>query len=199
MAVIAPKLQPMLALVIITPFVVGIPFAAIAMRNTEELPQVNSNQMHIRLADIENDSLLECKTMFTVQDLDWGNSVTQKWSPYAPIMLEIRESGIIPGRVWADGTGEYSPSIDCQIYRLRFAWMADGVMDDLHQKYEDYGREPIVDETGLPGFDRLYVRGEQFWQEVFACKGGIVIHLRYYGDREIQSVIDAVSEFLARG
>lgn len=190
------RMIAMLILVIMTPFVTLLPIASIVMRNTEELPHINSNQMHIRLAEIENDPLLERKATAKIHDIDWLNSVTREWSPYAPIMLEIREQGVIPGRMWPDGSGEYSPSIDCNIYRLRFTWMADALLRDLCRKFEDYGQEPIREETERQGFDRLYVREEQFWLEIFASKRSTVVRLRYYGEKDLQSVIDAAARLL---
>ena len=176
--------------------VVVFPFARIAMSSNEELPLVKNNQMHLRLSDIETDPALERKPGLTMHEIDWMNYAALAWSPYAPVMITLSENGIVPGRMWPDGSGEYSPSIGVELYRLRFEWLADGVVKDLCSKYSGYDLEPVSEQPGQEGFDRLFIRSADSFREVFASRKNSVIHVRYYGDEDMDAVIEAVRAVL---
>ena len=110
--------------------------------------------------------------------------------------MGIREHGEVPGRMWSDGSSEYSPSFDCVVYKLRFAWLADGVLDDLCQRHSRYALNPNLEEKTAQGFDRLYMQNDQLSFEIFASKGNAVIRFRYHGERDAQAVIGVVAEYL---
>ena len=181
-------------LCIMAPLTIGLPFATMAISRTETLPLENNAPSIVRLADIENTSSLERKDGARLTSgVDWSNSVSHRWSPYAQAMTVVREQGVVPGRMWADGSGEYSPDITCSTYKLRFSWLVDGVLDDLMKLYEisrDQGT--LIEAADRQGFDRLYIRDEQSRIEVFASKGNSVVWLLYFGEAGAQSVIDAI-------
>ena len=176
--------------------IVVLPFTRIAMSRNEELPLVKNNQLHLRLSDIETDPALERKPMLRMEGIDWGNFTALKWSPYAPMMITLQEYGVVPGRMWPDGSGEYSPSIGVELYRLRFEWLADGVVKDLCSKYSGYDLAPVSEQTGQEGFDRLFIRSADSFREVFASRKNAVIHVRYYGEEDMDAVIEAVRAVL---
>ena len=181
---------------VLTPLCVGSPIAALALNHTETLPVVSDNQMHLRLADIEKNDLLVRGRTHMIRGVDWANHSTREWSLYAPVILSISENGSIPDKMWPDGSGEYSPGIEVKLYKLRFSGLAEGVLDDLCKKYADYSAEPIIDRTGQPGFDGLFVRSDNFQQDVFASKDEFVILVRYYGEKDVDSVVQAVEALM---
>jgi len=179
---------------IMAPLAIGLPIAAMALERTEELPLENNDLSLVRLVDIEKDPLLERVDGSRLPSgVDWSNSVSSGWSPYALDMTIVREQGVIPGRKWVDGNGEYSPGIICSIYKLRFSRLADGVLNDLLQFHEhEWGRGSILEITDNKGFDRLYISHEQSRLEVLASKGNTVIWLQYIGEEDAQSVVEAI-------
>ena len=168
-----------------------------ALHSTEELPLVDSGQMYLRLSDIETDSALERREFPRIDDFDWGNYVMRTWSPFAPVMLTISENGIVSGRMWSDGSGEYSPSIDVNLYRLRFPWLVDSVFRDLlSYHYPDYDAA-LYERADKSGFDRLLVISrDDFYQNIFASKDNTVVRVRYIGEEDIDAVIKAVRLWL---
>ena len=172
--------------------VVVFPFARFFMSSNETLSLIKNNQMHLRLADIETDSALERQPSLYIDGVDWGNFSALKWSPYAPIMITIHENGVVPGRMRLDGSGEYSPRIEVILYRLRFAWLADGIIEDLCTKYTDNENEPIQEQLEPLGSDRLFMRSTEFCHEVFANRKNTVIYVRYYGEEDIDAVVESV-------
>ena len=65
----------------------------------------------VRLADIEQNPALVRDEPYMIDNVDWGNRYTYDWSLLAPVQYETDENGIVPGEMWEDGSGEYSPSI----------------------------------------------------------------------------------------
>jgi hypothetical protein len=179
---------------VMAPLVIGLPIATMALQRNEGLPLENSDPPLVRLADIEKDPSLERSAgSWLTNGVDWSNRVSYSWSPYATVMAVVREHGAIPGRMWAEGSGVYSPSITCSIYRLRFSRLADGVLDDWLQFYErGWEHVSFVEVSDGQGFDRLYVNEEQFGVDVLARIGNTVIRLHYSGEEDAQTVIDAI-------
>ena len=182
---------------VILPMVSGLPIATVVSRKSADLSYSNNDPAIIRLADIENDPALERHvSLINLENYDWFNSVTRSWSPFSSEMVGIREHGKIPGRMWSDGSGEYLPSFNCDVYKLRFPWLVDGVLDDLCRRYNRYALNPELEEKAAQGFDRLYMRNDPLSFEIFACKGNTVIRFQYQGERDTQAVIDVVAEYL---
>ncbi|MEH6995659.1 hypothetical protein V7075_23670, partial [Neobacillus drentensis] len=57
----------------------------------------------------------------------------------------------------------------------------------------EYSGEDFV-KTRHPTFDLLIVHEEEAMKEVFASKGKAVIHVRYYGYADINSIIENIEE-----
>jgi len=178
---------------IMAPLVIALPIATMALDRTVGLPLENTGPSLVRLSDFETDPTLERKDGSLLRGVDWDNSLSSSWSPYASLMTVVREQGIVQGRMWADGSGVYSPSIACSIYILRSSWLADGVLDDLLVFHERRWRDrPLVELSGGHGFDRLYLSEDQPMVDVFAMIGNTVVWLRYHGEEDTQHVIEAL-------
>ena len=132
-----------------------------------------------------------------IDNVDWGNSYSTNWSPFAPVQYESSENGLVPGELWADGSGEYSPSIETKFYQLSFPSMTDNLISDLIKRYnfDNESMEAYV-ETKNPHFDSLIVHVDEEFKEVFASKGKDVIYVRYYGYKDMNSVVKAIEEKL---
>ena len=85
-------------------------------------------------------------------------------------------------------------AIHTRVYQLSIPDMADNLISDLikRYRYED-SREDFV-ETKHPDLDLLIVHEEKEMKEVFASKGKAVMHVRYYGYADINSVIENMVE-----
>lgn len=172
-----------------------LPFVQLVKGETKTLPEASLDLPIIRLADVEqNPALIRGESSYIRDNIDWGNRYTYNWSPLAPVQYEADEHGIVPGNVWRDGSGEYSPSIHTRVYQLSVPAIADNLISDLIKRYRyEYSHEDFV-ETNHPEFDHLIIHEEEDFKEVFASKGRAVIYIRYYGYADINSIIENIVE-----
>lgn len=168
-----------------------IPFTQLVKMDTKTLPETEVDLPIVRLADVENNpDLVRSETEYMSDGVDWGNRYSYVWSPLAPVQYEADETGLVPGKLWEDRSGEYSPWIRTQFYKLRFPAMADNLISDLieRNRYEHTQEEYV--EKKHPHLDRLIVHVEDDMNEVIASKGNSVMYIRYHGYADVNSVIE---------
>lgn len=172
-----------------------IPFVQLGKMDTKTLPEVSLDLPIVRLADVEdNPALVRREPSYVSDNVDWGNRYSYDWSPLAPVQYDTDEQGVVPGKMWEDGSGEYSPAIHTQVYQLNIPALADNLISDLIERYRyEESREDFV-ETVHPNLDFLIVHEEKNTKEVFASKGKAVMRVRYYGYADINSVIENIVE-----
>jgi hypothetical protein len=172
-----------------------LPFLQLVKSDIATLSEVSPDLPIVRLADIEqNPALVRGEPAYMGDNVDWGNRYTYEWSPLAPLQYETDENGVVPGKMWEDGSGEYSPSIHSRFYQLNIQSLADNLISDLIKRY---GYENSVNdyvEIKHQSFDLLMVHEEEGMKEVLASKGKAVMHVRYYGYADIHSVIKNIDE-----
>ena len=170
-----------------------LPFIQLVKADTKTLPEASLDLPIVRLADVEqNPDYVRGEPDYMSDDVDWGNRYTYYWSPFAPIQYETDENGVVPGKMWKDGSGEYSPSIHTRVYQLSVPGMADNLISDLIKRYRYENSDEDFVKTKHPYFDILIVHEEADMKEVFASKGKAVMHVRYYGYAKINSVIENI-------
>ncbi|MEH7385371.1 DUF2812 domain-containing protein [Bacillus sp. JJ1521] len=175
-------------------FTAIIPFIQIVKMDTKTLPEGSLNLPIVRLADVDQNPALVRAESEWIDDVDWGNSYTTNWSPFAPAQYDVSENGVVPGETWKDGSSEYSPSIHTKYYQLSIPAMADNLISDLIKRYNyEYSLEDYV-ETKHPYFDSLIILEKEEVKVVFAYKGKVVIYVSYYGNEDINSVVKAIEE-----
>ncbi|MED4354859.1 DUF2812 domain-containing protein [Schinkia azotoformans] len=178
-----------------------LPVLHLVKGDTKTLPEVSLDLPIVRLADIEqNPALVRGEPAYMSDNVDWANRYTYDWSPFAPVQYKSDENGVVPGESWKDGSGEYSPSIETRFYQLRIPAMADNLIFDLIKwyRYEDPFEDYV--KTKHPNFDLLIIHEEEELKEVFASRGKYVMHVRYYGYVDINSVIENVEKkIMGRG
>lgn len=170
-----------------------LPFMQLVKSDTKTLPEANLDLPIVRLAEVEqNPAMVRGESTYMSDNVDWENRYTYEWSPLAPVQYETDENGVVPGKMWKDGSSEYSPSIHTRAYQLSIPSMADNLISDLIKRYNyEYSDEDFV-KTKHPTFDLLIVHEEEAMKEVFASKGKAVIHVRYYGYANINTVIENI-------
>jgi hypothetical protein len=104
------------------------------------------------------------------------------------VQYETDENGMVPGKMWEDRSGDYSPSITTKVYQLNVPALADNLISDLIKRcrYENSGEDYV--QTKYLDF----VHEEEEKKEVFASKGKSVIYVRYYGYANINSIIENI-------
>lgn len=172
-----------------------LPFIQLVKGETKTLPEANLDLPIVRLADIEqNPALTRGESSYLRDGVDWDNRYTYNWSPLAPVQYESDENGVVPGEMWEDKSGEYSPSIHTRVYQLSVPALADNLIADLIKRYRyEYSDDNFI-ETKHADLDLLIVHEEDDFKEVFASKGKAVIYVRYYGYADINSVIENIVE-----
>jgi Protein of unknown function (DUF2812) len=172
-----------------------LPFIQLVEGETKTLPEATLDLPIVRLADIEqNPALTRGESSYMRDGVDWDNRYTYNWSPLAPVQYESDENGVVPGEMWEDKSGEYSPSIHTRVYQLSVPALADHLIADLIKRYRyEYSIDNFI-ETKHADLDLLIVHEEDDFKEVFASKGKAVIYVRYYGYLDINSVIENIVE-----
>jgi hypothetical protein len=172
-----------------------IPITQLVKMDTKTLPETRVDLPIVRLADVESDPKLKrAEDTYIDNGVDWGNRYSYDWSPVAPIQYKADETGLVPGKMWEDGSGEYSPSIHTQFYQLRVRAMADDLVGDLIKRYKYENTEDEYVEKSHPELDLLIVHLEKDMKEVFASKGNEVMYVRYHGYGDVNSIVMNVVE-----
>ncbi|QDP41608.1 DUF2812 domain-containing protein [Radiobacillus deserti] len=163
--------------------------------DTKTLPEASVGLPIVRLADIEeNPDLVRGEPSYVRDGVDWGNRYSYDWSPLAPLQYDTNEEGVVPGETWKDGSGEYTPSIDTQVFQLSIPALSDHLVFDLVERYRyEDNREEFV-ETEHADLDLLIVHEDEQQKEVFASKGKAVMYVKYHGYADLQSVIEHTVE-----
>ena len=181
----------------------GLSLWRIARWETVNLTDYTGANPAVTLAEVEGDPKLEREVGWIAPDgVDYGNYFYRKSSDLAPVQVEIKEQGIIPGERWRDGSGEYSPSVQIEYYELRFAFLAEPFLEERMEDALDFYRFETVSSTELldTEFDQAYLvySGEEN-QYLFARMGRRVLMVDYhgYGDlsRHVQSIAQRCSSF----
>lgn len=191
------RLNSIIALLftVVVGFSAILPFVQLVKSDTKTLPEASIDLPIVRLADVEqNPALIRSESSYMRNNVDWGNRYTYDWSLLAPMQYEADENGQVPGEMWRDGSGEYSPSIHTKVYQLSVPAMADNLISDLIKRYRyEYSHEDFV-EINHPEFDSLIVYEQEESKKVFASKGKAVIYVRYYGYADINLIIENIVE-----
>ena len=165
--------------------IVILPFTSILNYSEKTLPYNSDNLPIVRLADIEKDpNLVRQKYLYSDDDIDWGNYYKYTWSIFSPTKYESHEEGYI--------SNENSPSVNTRVYELRYESMAKGLISDLMKSYDIESKPGEKIEINHPQFDTLIVFESDDFKDVYASKGKGVIHVRYFGESEIDSIIESV-------
>ncbi|MDN4607249.1 DUF2812 domain-containing protein [Sporosarcina highlanderae] len=173
----------------------AIPVVQLVKNKTITLPRENVDLPIVRLADIErNPHLIREEPEYMNDGVDWGNRYSVKWSPFAPVQYDTDEGGVVLGKEWSDGSGQYSPSVHTKVYQLTLPAMADSLIADLVKWHQyDENKEDYV-EVNHPDLDRLVVYEGADTKKIFASKGKGVIFVRYYGDAETNTIVDEIEK-----
>ncbi|MHB8065377.1 MAG: DUF2812 domain-containing protein, partial [Ruminiclostridium sp.] len=149
----------------------------------------------IKLMDIEqNPKLMRKKSYnYNVNEVDRSNRVIHEWSLLAPIQYEIEEHGSIKDETWDDKSGEYSPSITTQFYKLTFGSMAENVVHDLISQEVDRN-DTKIKEINSTKLDKMYIAEDGIRKQIFAFKDNQIIHVTYYGKVRTEDIITLVIE-----
>lgn len=172
-----------------------LPIMTIMKSENYTMPEGKTSLPIVGLANIENNPDYLRKSDYFQDDVDWGNRVRYEWSPFATIQYEANERGIVANMTWKDGSGVYSPSIHTQYYKLTFAAMADGLINDLLGRYifKEHNEIQLISH---PDFDFLYIVEDAETKQIFASRGKNVLYIRYHGYVDINHIITLASQKL---
>lgn len=170
-------------------------FAQLFIMDTKTLPEENLDLPIMRLADVEqNPDMVRAKPEYVNDGVDWSNRYSRNWSPLAPVQYEADERGVVPGKMWEDNSGEYSPSIQTQVYKLTVPALADNLISDLINRYRFGEKREDYVEKKHPQLDQLIVYEREGMKKVFASKGNTVMYVWYFGTADVDAVVEGVVE-----
>ncbi|NLJ58462.1 MAG: DUF2812 domain-containing protein [Tissierellia bacterium] len=141
----------------------------------------------ISLEEVENTSVL-----------DYYHHIQYNWSLLAPVQYIIYEDGYEEGTRQEDFRSTYTQAnIHIRYYELTFKSMAEGLVNDLiHRYYREYRYDWNVLESESTKFDQLHVAGRENSKLIFASSGKKVIYIKYYGNKNIESIISLLEKKL---
>jgi hypothetical protein len=170
-----------------------IPFVSMEKSIEYTLPEETVSLPIVRLSQIETSDELVRDTHYISRGIDFRNRVESDWSPLAPVQYEIAEHGVVAGEMWGDKSGEYSPSIRTQFYRLTYDGLSEPLVKDLINRYiwED---EIEILEIPYPGMDKVLLAEDDIRKQIFACQGDKVMYVSYYGNADIAKIIPLVMQ-----
>jgi len=183
------------AIITVSILTIIIPVKQALKSNEYTLSETKDNLPIIRLSDIEENPSLQREVSYNEEGVDRLNRVLYEWSLLAPIQYSIDECGIVNGEMWYDNSGEYSPSIHIQFYKLTFDSMADGLIKDLiHREiYDPRFKSKKISSTE---FDQLHIAVDDVTKYIFACWDNNVIFVRYHGNKDIDHLLNLLSEIV---
>lgn len=162
----------------------------------KNLSEYNNTIPTIRLADIET------APHFEIENSGYkSNHISYDWTELAPALYEINERGIVTDQMWEDQSGEYSPSLSTEFYRLHFGFLGDTLLKDLVNDELDFFRyEPIFYQEILDtDFDKAIFVQVKETQMFFGILDNNVIYIRYYGYEDLtehfEEIYDSVRNF----
>ncbi|WP_315115273.1 DUF2812 domain-containing protein [uncultured Clostridium sp.] len=108
-----------------------------------------------------------------------------------PKQYELNENVEVPGVMWEDESGIYSPSIYSYAYETRGEWVAKGLAKELLKKYDYYSKEGYryVQDSE---FDDLWIGEEEFSCTFIGRKGKNLYRVVYYGIEPVEKIIELV-------
>ncbi|MEG2655460.1 MAG: DUF2812 domain-containing protein [Clostridium sp.] len=144
----------------------------------------------VRLIDIEHNPNYIKETYALPSEVDWQNYYNYSETLFAPEMYKTHESGSIPGEYLPNTNSPYKPSLNSDVYKLRFSLGVDKLMDELVDSYNKVkGYEIDYEVLDHKDFDLLMVHKVKNGCTVFARRGKGIIRLEYYGQADAEKVI----------
>jgi len=164
----------------------------------------------LRLSDLENlDNAVAIKKFTvingtsdkdgTVNDIPgdtlfWRSSIATESSLLAMTQLEVTESAVTHDESFEAG-------LNTKYFKLTFAGMADGTLQDLMKKdlyyYTDEMMQDVnVTKMDFDGLDIVYTAKTDRFLYIFASKGNAVVSMQYYGTKTLPELLFALAEKL---
>ncbi|MER2106930.1 MAG: DUF2812 domain-containing protein [Solibacillus sp.] len=140
----------------------------------------------VRLADLEQSGFIKDEDWH--RNIDYANQYEKSWSPFTSRQYEVTESGLIPGKQWVDGSGDYSPSIQTEYYKVLWSALAQPLTRDLAEWYT-YDKSHPFEAVTHERFDLLLVRESEGEKELVVASGRDVMFVRYYGHTELAAIV----------
>jgi len=164
---------------------------------TKELSLSDSSLPIVRLADIEQNSDLIRGPSDLQEGIDINNHGFVEKSYLAPAQYRTFENGLVLNEKWKTGSAKegmtYSPELETKMFELRYASMNEWVLSWFINRFASVEGEQLT-EISNQGFDKLLVYKAANTIELFAAKEEYVIWLVYYGNADLDTVIEAVAD-----
>lgn len=140
------------------------------------------------------DCIIEYDNKFNdVNSVNGNNYFDHDSSDLAPEILHIVQRGIVEGEMWEDGSGEYTPNITTEYYRLRFKFIRDAFVKDLIAHDAEFNYNEITSKEILnTDFDYAYLICENEMQYLYAYKDNKVIAITYQGYGDLKEHIEEI-------
>ena len=174
-----------------------LPYVTTGNLQYKTIPLDTSTVPFVRLAEIEQNQDLEYSEFireYNSKEVNWDSRYNYYSTLFAPMIYDSFERGIVPNKKWEDGSGTYSPGVHSEVYKLRFKFLVNGLLNDLIKKQDFYlQRDGELIEIEHNEFDSLFIhKGSAV--RVFASRGRAVMYVFYSGHADVDTLIEAIAD-----
>ncbi|MEG2411463.1 MAG: DUF2812 domain-containing protein [Clostridium sp.] len=181
------------------------------------LSYLTSNSTTLELSIDEANEILPIIRLSEIEDYtmkyDLGSSCNYSTTMFSPVTYRTYEKFRIFTNDSLSNTLSSDSLLNTKVYKVRFSFMADNLLNDLVKQeissltvsekeylylegatnFKPLSAEDIID-TSNDDFDILKVANHDYGYKIFAAKGKCVVFINYFGDVDIEKVLDVLSE-----
>lgn len=167
--------------------IIIIPLTQIFMSFNDEMAATKRNFPIVSLSEIEQRSDFE--------DMIYSDVIDHRWSVLAPAQLTIYEKDFFNSEKVGENNlnntleKKYSTYVQTEYYKLTFTKMANALIQEMIHSAD--GTPKRIKDTN---FEQLYINDKGVRKDVFACWENNVIHIEYYGKKDINQIVSILSE-----
>lgn len=127
------------------------------------------------------------------KEYNYYNHVTYRRYLLAPKRYSLMQEGYIPYGKWIEGKDGERRRLEVEYYYLTFPEMADALVEDLIDKYENRYTSQLKEmkDTDL---DKIFIGKEDDRQRIYITKGREVFFIEYMGCEEVKRIINLLKQ-----
>lgn len=186
-------------ILIIAVFISGMVISYKEINQSWRVTQVWAGLPVISLEELEEDEGFKYAESDRYNGKGYGNTVAFQWSVLSPVQYEVEQSGKVEGKLWADESGVYTPSLRINYYEVAFKGLAQPLMNDLISRYDVRFEDVELEQLKTDDFDSAVLAVDDNSQYLFACKEKQVICMMYFGEKMLADKIGEIGAAINKG
>lgn len=133
------------------------------------------------------------KDSYTRNGVDAYNNAEFSWTPFVPVHYEVYQQGEPRSVRQSSGITAIEPSAHTEYFRLALPFLALPLYREQLRSAVRSDPDAAVTELFHPGFDHAALVKSEGFTQLFACRGGQVIHIQYWGYGSLEDKLDLLA------